>query len=143
MTIKFELDESAFIQLQKDMGDAAEYVVDTIVDEADILGDRIVATAQTLVRVDTGATKRSLSHVAERDGPLVDFQAGSLLEVPERNTEQRILVAAINEFVHQPYMGPAFDQHYPRFEAAVGNLLEQSLVDRRFRNQLRRRRNDV
>lgn len=122
----FDVDSRGIAQLQKDLFDAPQEIVDLYVDEAEIFGRKVIRTAKQIVHVDTGITKNSLDAVVVGDGPgLVEFVAGSLIPSPLRSDEQRITVAAINEFVIEPYMGPAMDKHFPVFERKVAKLLPE------------------
>lgn len=80
-------------------------------------GADIEATSQTLVPVDTGATKNSIgsdiTEVGDGDDYRIDVETGpqtSYAPPLETGTER---------MAPRPYMGPSFDQHVPTWLAAL------------------------
>lgn len=77
----------------------------------------VEATAKTLAPVDTGNLKNSIS--SEIDGLTAEVSAStSYSDYVEYGTSR---MAA------QPYMGPAFDEHAPNLEKALGQIGEKAL----------------
>lgn len=77
----------------------------------------MAGTAQGLVAVDTGLLKSTIrAEVSGLDGYVIaDTEYADYVE--DGTSEQ----------APQPYMGPAFDQHEPRLEDALGQLGERIL----------------
>ena len=84
----------------------------------------IEATAKSLVAVDTGNLKSSITHSDLRLGT-----TGSLVaEIGPTADYGEFLETGTRRMAPQPYMGPAADRHEPAFNEAMAQL-GQELLD--------------
>lgn len=111
------IDASEVHDLASDLRSAGPYVEERAPLAVSKTCHDIEATAHVLVPVDTGFLDSTIG--TEVNGMSGDvFATAEYSDFVERGT---------SEMSPQPYLGPAFDQHEPTLETALGSLGEQAV----------------